>query len=100
MPYGPLKLAAGVVSVDDVDLRVAVGPKGYLMAQVLKLPAFFDWYPTVEHALRVALLDRLQERRQHARQQVARVVERQDDADRLHPTSRARSRRSPARTPR
>ena len=48
---GPWLKAAGP-EVPDCNLRVALGPKHYLMAKALKLDAEFEWYADVEVALR------------------------------------------------
>ena len=38
--------------IPDARLRVAVGPARLKVAHALKLPAFFEWYGSVEDALR------------------------------------------------
>lgn len=48
---GPWLKAAGP-QIPDCNLRVALGPKHYIMAKALKLDAEFEWYADVELALR------------------------------------------------
>jgi hypothetical protein len=44
-------LRAVGLEVPDTNLRVALGLKGYAVARLLRLDAFYDWYPDVEAAL-------------------------------------------------
>ncbi len=48
---GPWMKAAGP-QIPDVNLRVVLAGQGYVMARALNLTAVFDWYSSVDEALR------------------------------------------------
>ncbi len=48
----PRWLKAMGPQVPDVNVRVALGGPGYAVARALGVPALYEWYPTVEDALR------------------------------------------------
>lgn len=52
VPDAPRWLKAAGPEQPDVTLRVALGPAGYKVARLLGLQALYEWYDTVEHALR------------------------------------------------
>jgi hypothetical protein len=47
----PVWMKTAGPQLPDVNLRLALGQKGYLAANLLGLPAFFEFYPSVELAL-------------------------------------------------
>lgn len=47
----PVWLKAAGPQQPDVNLRLALGQKGYLAARALNLPVYFEFYPSVEQAL-------------------------------------------------
>ncbi len=48
----PRWLKAMGPQVPDVNLRVALGRPGYAVARALGVPALYEWYATVDDALR------------------------------------------------
>jgi hypothetical protein len=51
VPDAPRWMKAAGPEVPDVNLRLALGAIGYKVARGLGLPAYFQWYATVEEAL-------------------------------------------------
>ena len=47
----PVWMKTAGPQVPDVNLRVALGQKGYLAARMLNLPVYFEFYPSVDLAL-------------------------------------------------
>jgi hypothetical protein len=45
-------LKAAGPQIPDADLRIVLNEQGFVMARALQLDALFDWYRTVEAALR------------------------------------------------
>lgn len=51
----PVWLKALGPQVPDVNLRVALGVPGYAVARALGVPALYEWYATVDDALRAGV---------------------------------------------